>query len=84
MTRFPFTPLVPLIESSWRPLNEDAARAFNMTIIGKTGDLLGVCPSTVRRWMREGLGACSADRAATALGFHPGLVWQDWWLEDAA
>ena len=40
---------------------------------------LGVSARTVWRWRASGLNPTQADRAAIALGLHPGSVWASWW-----
>ena len=42
----------------------------------------GVTRRTVERWAsgRVMFTAWQADRWATFLGWHPALVWDDWWL----
>lgn len=42
---------------------------------------LGISHSTALRWQRNGLTDVQADRAATAVGLHPCLLWPEWWDE---
>lgn len=41
-------------------------------------DRAGVTRETCHRWMRHGLSANQADRAAIALDLHPLIVWPEW------
>lgn len=44
--------------------------------------LTGYNDTTVRRWRAAGtLPEPAADRLACLAGFHPGLVWPEWWTE---
>lgn len=43
--------------------------------------VLDVTTATVYRWRREGVPVYAADRAAVALGAHPGELWPAWWQQ---
>lgn len=45
-------------------------------------NLIGVDRNTVHRWHIYGIPYYSADRAATALGIHPLILWPDFYLEE--
>lgn len=42
-------------------------------------DVLRVSTRQVCRFLHEGLDDVQADRAAIAIGLHPGIVWPEWW-----
>lgn len=75
--RFPFDPLVPLIEQRYQPDPKDTV----ITIVGKTARVLGVQRSLVYRWQQRGLTHETADRLACALDFHPAELWHEWGSE---
>jgi hypothetical protein len=41
--------------------------------------LLDVHPRTFEKMRKNGLSEYNADKYATKLGFHPGVVWPEWW-----
>lgn len=77
--KYPFAPLEPLIEDCWRPTTEQ--RMVQSSMNGKAHQVTGIRLETIARWRREGLPPFAADRMACALGFHPGLVWPEWWQQ---
>ncbi len=62
--RYPFGPL---------------AAAANTTSHSELAECFGVERRTVARWATDGLTEYAADRAAIAIGSHPGAVWPDLW-----
>ncbi len=53
--------------------------AANVTTRGALAERVGVERRTVARWATAGLTEYAADRAAIAIGSHPGTVWPDLW-----
>lgn len=41
-------------------------------------DRCGTTRDNVQAWRRRGLSEWAADQVASALGWHPALVWPDW------
>jgi hypothetical protein len=76
--KFPFAPLEPLIDAKWQPATD---RETCSGYAAKTARVLNVHTAMVGRWRREGLNEQTADRVACALGYHPGLVWPEWWTD---
>lgn len=68
--RFPLDPLMQVL----------AARFDGEATVAEMARCVGVTQRTVSRWRQRGLTCESADAAAVALGFHPALVWPEWWL----
>ena len=62
---YPFEPFWIMVG---RPSFEEFGRRFEVT------------SRTVRRWSNYGIPAAQADRVAIVAGYHPGIVWADWWL----
>jgi plasmid maintenance system antidote protein VapI len=64
---YPSAPVLALIE---RRFIDDASAA----------EALGVHPRTITRWREEDtITYTLADRAATRLGYHPIVLWPDWY-----
>lgn len=73
--RFPFNPLIPLIEAAYEPTSTDQ----QIGIVGKTVAVLKVDRQQVYRWLDYGLRIDDADESALELGLHPALIWPDEW-----
>lgn len=78
--RWPFDPVVRLIDLRWRCPN---AYVSHIGIDGRASRVLGVSRSTIHRWRRGGLTCRTADRVAIALNLHPAILWPDW-LDDVS
>lgn len=74
--KFDFAPLEPLIEAAWRPISDHQR---HISVIGKAAQLTGIDNATFHKWRRDGLSRWAADRVACRLGYHPGLIWPNWW-----
>jgi hypothetical protein len=77
--RYPFAPLEPLIEAKWRPMKENDVEHAGIT--AKASRLLETSRGSVIHWRKAGMNEKTADRVACALGYHPGLVWPEWWQQ---
>ena len=59
----------------FEPIMAEAA-APNLATLAQR---VGVTPRTVHRWNAEGIPIQQADRAAVAIGSHPGYLWPNDW-----
>jgi hypothetical protein len=78
LTRYPFADVAPFIEAEWRPLDEVRHRT-HIGIVGIAAEALGVSVRTVHHWRVRGLNEQQADHIACRLGYHPSLIWPEWW-----
>jgi hypothetical protein len=72
----PLAPLWRWLERRHTPSDAWGAHPFGR---GAVAAACGVTVRVVRRWAASGLSVVEADRAAVALGQHPGDVWAEWW-----
>lgn len=81
--RFPFEPLIPIVDARWRepnPNNQGHENIGHIGITGKTVDVTGMSRPRILRWRKNGLDVRAADEVAVALGYHPGQIWpEQWW-----
>lgn len=75
LRRWPFDPVVRLIEVRWRAPN---AFVSHIGVDGQAARVLGIDRRAVNRWRHRGLTCRAADRVATALNLHPANLWPDW------
>jgi hypothetical protein len=75
---YPFDALIPYIEDVWSPDLHDIPPPY-IGPCGKAAIVLGVHSKTPQNWVRRGLGELQADRMACRLGYHPSLIWPEWW-----
>ena len=67
------------------PLIHIAARqhpgsdAVGITNVGLAAQVLNISPSELHRWRHQGIPYYTADRLAIRLGYHPALIWEEWW-----
>jgi excisionase family DNA binding protein len=55
----------------------DPLLVFFGTVTEAAG-VLGISVRTLYRWMRDGISAEKADRAAVRIGLHPANLWPEW------
>ena len=53
--------------------------AVGITDLGLAAQVLNIDRSQLYRWRHEGIPYFSADRLAIRLGYHPALIWEEWW-----
>jgi hypothetical protein len=83
--RFPFEPLVAIIEARWRQPNDgDGVHLGHIGIEAKTEAVTGMKRGRVRWWRCNGLTLRAADEVAVSLGLHPAQVWPIEWRATAA
>ena len=82
--RFPFEPLIPIIEARYRQPNDgDGVHYSVVGICAKTAAVTGVARGRVQSWHRYGLSLTHADEVACALGLHGGQIWPTQWSATA-
>jgi hypothetical protein len=78
--RFPFEPLVPIIERRFRePNGEDNIHYCSLGINAKAAQVTGVKRGRINGWRRAGLTLAAADEIAWELGLHPAEIWPIEW-----
>lgn len=53
--------------------------AVGITTVGLAAQALNIAASELHRWRHQGIPYYTADRLAIRLGYHPALVWEEWW-----
>jgi hypothetical protein len=71
----------PLIAIAATQYNDVAnpAQAAQIGPVGKAAVVLGIDRSRLYAWRRRGVRYYTADWLAIRLGYHPSLIWEEWW-----
>lgn len=85
--RFPLGPLLVASGALHATQFQESARADGRyenredapRVMPALAEATGVSVGQLHRWKREGIPLRSADRAAVAIGHHPGEIWEEWW-----
>lgn len=83
--RFPFDPLIPIIEARYRQPNDaDGTHYGAVGVVSKTVNVTGIARGRVQGWQRRGLNLRAADEIACVLGLHGSIIWPEQWRATVA
>jgi hypothetical protein len=75
---YSFSALVVICKARYRQPGDDGNNRGDAAIVA---DVTGLPLKRVAQWRVRGMGTTAADRAAVALGLHPGEIWPEWFDE---